>query len=404
MHQLSKKQKDELETKALHAFGGRIEPDLVYGFRIVRGASQIAAVYWDNNFEGNDVEIAVCDSRLTAEYDLPTVRQWLAGEKSGSNRRCNIHKYGSDWPIFGFAFEEALLFLERCRALRHGLMSREALIEGAPAISVSHELQPAPEPAAPSGTSPSNDSTDRTRISDAQVAAAYRVAEQVFDGQIRMAQGVDILVSEHGLNRATAGDFINDFKYLLEGKVFHRAMSASAMRYFMEQIFTTRGKVSQTNAVTALRAHINYYEGHYKTTMHLLRAIADDFEAPIQEPHTATDIEKEFSVAVEKSLRGSRADRLQRLALAVKKPTLVKVETSVFVRNPDVVSEALLRASGKCEECTADAPFIRAKDKTPYLEVHHRIPLADGGEDSLENAVALCPNCHRRLHYGLPVQ
>ena len=26
--------------------------------------------------------------------------------------------------------------------------------------------------------------------------------------------------------------------------------------------------------------------------------------------------------------------------------------------------------------------------------------LADGGPDTVENAVALCPNCHRRLHYS----
>jgi 5-methylcytosine-specific restriction protein A len=32
--------------------------------------------------------------------------------------------------------------------------------------------------------------------------------------------------------------------------------------------------------------------------------------------------------------------------------------------------------------------------------VHHRIPLAKGGEDSVDNAVAVCPNCHRKGHYG----
>ncbi|WP_409033890.1 HNH endonuclease [Pseudomonas sp. JUb42] len=26
--------------------------------------------------------------------------------------------------------------------------------------------------------------------------------------------------------------------------------------------------------------------------------------------------------------------------------------------------------------------------------------IADGGLDTLENAVALCPNCHRASHYG----
>ncbi|HXU34436.1 MAG TPA: HNH endonuclease [Thermoanaerobaculia bacterium] len=34
------------------------------------------------------------------------------------------------------------------------------------------------------------------------------------------------------------------------------------------------------------------------------------------------------------------------------------------------------------------------------MEVHHRIRLAYGGEDTVENAVALCPNCHREAHHG----
>jgi 5-methylcytosine-specific restriction protein A len=32
--------------------------------------------------------------------------------------------------------------------------------------------------------------------------------------------------------------------------------------------------------------------------------------------------------------------------------------------------------------------------------VHHVRTLADGGSDRPENAVALCPTCHRRLHHG----
>jgi predicted HNH restriction endonuclease len=39
-------------------------------------------------------------------------------------------------------------------------------------------------------------------------------------------------------------------------------------------------------------------------------------------------------------------------------------------------------------------------DNTPYLEVHHVMPLGEGGDDTLENAAALCPLCHRELHFG----
>jgi hypothetical protein len=79
------------------------------------------------------------------------------------------------------------------------------------------------------------------------------------------------------------------------------------------------------------------------------------------------------------------------------------VTTSVYVRNPFVVVAALRRASGHCECCKSDAPFRKLKDNEPYLEVHHISPLFKGGSDDLENVIALCPNCHRKFHYGSEV-
>ena len=45
--------------------------------------------------------------------------------------------------------------------------------------------------------------------------------------------------------------------------------------------------------------------------------------------------------------------------------------------------------------------LLGQRDGTPYLEVHHKIPLAKDGEDTIENAEALCPNCHREKHFGI---
>lgn len=55
------------------------------------------------------------------------------------------------------------------------------------------------------------------------------------------------------------------------------------------------------------------------------------------------------------------------------------------------------RAQEKCDLCGEVAPFWDKKGN-PYLEEHHVVRLADGGEDTMGNAVALCPNCHRKVH------
>ena len=71
-----------------------------------------------------------------------------------------------------------------------------------------------------------------------------------------------------------------------------------------------------------------------------------------------------------------------------------------YSRNSAIRKLALLRADdGKCEACRHEAPFID-KNGEPFLEVHHIIPLSLNGEDELDNVAALCPNCHRKMHYG----
>jgi len=65
-------------------------------------------------------------------------------------------------------------------------------------------------------------------------------------------------------------------------------------------------------------------------------------------------------------------------------------------RNGLLVIAAKVRANGKCQLC-GKTPFLDKNGK-PYLEAHHIIPLAEDGHDELNNMVALCPNCHRKMH------
>lgn len=103
---------------------------------------------------------------------------------------------------------------------------------------------------------------------------------------------------------------------------------------------------------------------------------------------------------INKARKISREKRLEKLSQYNPKPTKTVVCQTVFNRNPYVVAEVLERANGICEKCKNSAPFKKDIDNKPYLEVHHIIPLSEGGDDIVENAIALCPNCHRHTHYG----
>jgi 5-methylcytosine-specific restriction endonuclease McrA len=112
------------------------------------------------------------------------------------------------------------------------------------------------------------------------------------------------------------------------------------------------------------------------------------------------DLHDNFEAEVAASSKLTSHERRKRLAAAEKNPQRISITTTGYRRNPDVVAEVLSRADGKCERCNKPAPFKRVNTGIPYLEVHHRTRLADGGEDTVENAIALCPNCHREAHYG----
>jgi len=81
------------------------------------------------------------------------------------------------------------------------------------------------------------------------------------------------------------------------------------------------------------------------------------------------------------------------------KPNSNTVSITQFVRDASVKAWVLKEANGKCENCSRPAPF-EMEDGTKFLEVHHVRQLAEQGSDTISNAVALCPNCHREVHYG----
>ena len=95
--------------------------------------------------------------------------------------------------------------------------------------------------------------------------------------------------------------------------------------------------------------------------------------------------------------RISDSELTKKAAAAPKKPKSYTTASVVFERSRDVAEYAKRRAAGKCELCRMPAPFTNALNE-PFLESHHIVWLAHGGYDSIENTVALCPNCHRKMH------
>jgi hypothetical protein len=81
-----------------------------------------------------------------------------------------------------------------------------------------------------------------------------------------------------------------------------------------------------------------------------------------------------------------------------KSPAKTGSASTGFKRDPRVAAWVRQEAKGKCESCGKASPFVT--EGKPFLEVHHVRPLGEGGSDRVQNAVAVCPNCHRAFHYS----
>jgi len=86
-----------------------------------------------------------------------------------------------------------------------------------------------------------------------------------------------------------------------------------------------------------------------------------------------------------------------RAELGTRKPARRETQSSTYVRNPAVAEYVKRVANGICDLCREPAPF-RNKEGIAYLECHHIVWLSKRGEDAIGNTVALCPNCHRKMH------
>jgi 5-methylcytosine-specific restriction protein A len=236
------------------------------------------------------------------------------------------------------------------------------------------------------------------RITEEHIQRAYEEAKEFFLGHKSFGSAVDVLVTKFGMNQASARDYINNFQLFMAGREYHRTLSAYATRYYLDGILTDFGEDALKKALEAVSQHLEYYENLTGAPQSKIRATVKELSS--KNTQSLEGYESKLADQVRKSLKENPDTRRARLAIAEKQPSKLAVTVTVFRRNPDVVAEVLLRASGICEACGKKAPFARAKDGSPYLEIHHKVQLSKGGDDTVANAMALCPNCHREKHFG----
>jgi predicted HNH restriction endonuclease len=77
------------------------------------------------------------------------------------------------------------------------------------------------------------------------------------------------------------------------------------------------------------------------------------------------------------------------------KPRRKDAQQLVYERSPLVIAITRKRAGYSCEVEGCTSPTFVTDDGERFVEVHHLTPLAQGGEDTIENTACLCPTHHR---------
>ena len=80
----------------------------------------------------------------------------------------------------------------------------------------------------------------------------------------------------------------------------------------------------------------------------------------------------------------------------------IMVYTTKYERDPRLRREAILIHGCKCEVCGFDFEEKYGEIGIDYIEVHHKKPLSEVGEeievDPKTDLACLCSNCHRMIH------
>jgi hypothetical protein len=122
-----------------------------------------------------------------------------------------------------------------------------------------------------------------SKITLEMIKQSYIVAKNIYNEIIGLVEGAKDLNKNYNIAIASAKDFINNFRYMKNGKQYKRTMSGDATRYYLQNIFDDYGHDALQMALQAVDLHIKYYEELRHGQLDNIRKIYIDFKK-IQKP------------------------------------------------------------------------------------------------------------------------
>lgn len=224
------------------------------------------------------------------------------------------------------------------------------------------------------------------KITDQMSVEAYRFASAVHRGTIEKRLAAEQLSLKTGMNSKSADGYIRNLLHMLSGKVYHRTLNYYATRHFLDGIRADFGDAALSNALSALRQHLDYYDstrhGRQVKLRTLLQAYLDSLHSDESHPE-----EIGFDDTL---IEGAKK----------------RVTVNAFERNPRARRLCVARYGYRCCVCEFDFAKVYGKIGREFIHVHHLVELSTVGSEyrivPVRDLRPVCPNCHAMLHKQKP--
>ncbi len=116
------------------------------------------------------------------------------------------------------------------------------------------------------------------KITTEMTQAAYSSAKDVYHKKVSKNDAVNRLKKNYNMNKASASNYIENFKRLMNGNRYARTHSIDATDYILTHILSDYGVDGLRNAIRAVKEHVDYYEELVKGNCNGIRYILERHE------------------------------------------------------------------------------------------------------------------------------
>ena len=237
------------------------------------------------------------------------------------------------------------------------------------------------------------------KIPNELVPLAYELSKKVYEKELSFTDARDMLARDNKMNPGSAGDYIHNFRYMVEGREFARTLNAFSMEYYLEHIYQDYGKDGLSNALKALQGHIDYYEKIRKPTVRLV-AMRDLFQKYMAANTVENPDEREQNEIVAELKKNAieKSKLLEELKqIRETDSQTIELKGKAYKRDNVTIAKIKFLHGFQCQIC---GKSIIKRDGSKYIEAAHIKPNHQAGRETLNNIILLCPNHHKEFDLG----